>query len=80
MSSNRTPTQTKLWHNGWFFTRLSDGAVVIEKRQGPSRESELTACAVIEPDEWASVVAAVSAMGDTPTTWGLASRLHRGMT
>jgi len=49
------------WRDGWYFMRLADGAVRI-RRVG---DTAVLAQAIIPPDEWASIVAAVDEMNAT---------------
>jgi len=73
------------YKDGWYFSRLEDGSVLIEKESEQKtwkagRMSPLiTARIVIDPDGWASIVASVSAFGDTAETFKHASELHSGL-
>jgi hypothetical protein len=58
--------------DGWYFGRLHDGSVLIQKRglDGGILEH------VIDVDSWASIVAAVSVSGETRESWQLARVFH----
>ena len=65
---------------GWFFQRESGGEVRV--RHDPS-VSGLTASdrrdvVMLDADVWASVVASVSASGETAETWQAVRRFHAG--
>lgn len=96
------------WKDGWYFTRLPNGDVLVTKRQvvqervflsgGEMRtlphrsapaythEDEISSAPpfvelerlVIPADEWASIVASVSARGETAGTYDVARALHAG--
>lgn len=59
------------WQDGLFFTRLRDGSVRIRKFTGPPYVDP-TLEVVIPPNEWASIVASMSATGETYETWRMA--------
>lgn len=65
------------WRDGWFFARVTEpgdmlGAVKITMK----REGGLVQERFIPPNEWASIVAAVTPEGDNATTYRLAVGLH----
>jgi hypothetical protein len=55
---------------GWYFRRGEDGSVTI----WPGEGEEIT----LDADSWASVVASVSAAGESSVTFALAKALHAG--
>jgi len=57
--------------DGWYFQRQDDGSVKISAAVSRSTET-LT----IPPNEWASIVAAVSAQGETAETYQAALSAH----
>lgn len=73
------------YKEGWYFSRLEDGSVLIEREseqktwKGGRMAPLITARMVIDPDGWASVVASVSAPGDNAETFKSASELHAGI-
>jgi len=64
------------WQDGWFFERLYDGTVRIEKRKDAKLEGELIASAEIPAHQWASIVAAVSVWGDHNPFYEMARVFH----
>ncbi len=58
---------------GFRFTRHDDGDVSIVVDPDTAREHEIT----LNPDEWAHLVAAMSARGDNPDSVRDALKLHR---
>ena len=44
------------WTDGWFFSRLDDGSVHIEKRDNPGPDDKTDVALTIPPMEWASIV------------------------
>lgn len=56
------------WRDGWTFERLPNGSVEIAE----GRSSR----AVIPPQEWASIVAAMSARGENAETYTAALDAH----
>ena len=62
--------------DGWFFRRMREGSVLItlvdEKTDGQ------IARIAVDPSSWASIIAAVSAKGDTGENWNIAKKLHEG--
>ncbi len=71
------------WKDGWYFERLDDGSVRIRhedpatKAEGAYVENDV--CIDIPIDSWASIVASVSAKGETSETWKEALHLHGGI-
>lgn len=66
--------------DGWNFQRVDDGAVRIYKTDpnGPSdQEASLLAEITIPGNEWESVIAAVSAHGDSARGFSIAQAFHR---
>ena len=61
------------WRDNWYFTRTADDSVWISKLLGGNKVS-----AKIPRAEWASIVAAVSAAGETGETYHAALALHDG--
>lgn len=57
--------------DGWYFKRGEDGSVTIWAADG---DAEVT----LDADSWASVVASVSASGESYVTFEIAKRLHAG--
>jgi hypothetical protein len=57
--------------NGFCFTRLSDGSVLIEIVEPNSKVFENVAVksVTLTPEIWASVVSSMSAAGETYDTW-----------
>jgi hypothetical protein len=64
--------------DGWYFKRLENGSVWIRKTVTPTVDSAVEHELLIPANEWASIVAAVSASGDTAGTYAAASILHAG--
>lgn len=65
---------------GWFFERLSDGSVMVTKRKDAGSESPIITRMIVPPNEWASVVASVSAGGELNGRWKSALDFHSGLT
>lgn len=69
------------WRDNWFFKRLADGSVRIWKLRAIGEnipDPNTLAAADIPPAEWASIIAAVSAAGETGETYHAAFALHEG--
>ncbi len=73
------------WRNGWHFARQDNGSVSFEHRVPTGELNELGHATYtidakdnIPADEWASIVAAVSATGEVGTVWHRARALHAG--
>lgn len=66
--------------NGWFFERVDEppGSVRILKRDGAHPDAPIEVEITMMPEEWASIVAAVSTDGDTATSYQRALSLHNG--
>jgi hypothetical protein len=58
-------------NDGWYFERQPDGSVKISAAVNRCAET-----ITLPPAEWASVVTAVSAQGETSETYQAALRLH----
>ncbi len=58
--------------DGLFFERLADGSVRVTVRDGDVQRF----AAVLPPETWASVLAQVSARGETYDTWNEARQYH----
>jgi hypothetical protein len=65
---------------GWFFERLSDGSVMVTKRKDAGMESPIITRMIVPPEEWASVVASVSAGNEFNGRWKAALDFHSGLT
>ena len=63
--------------DGWFFKRMDDGTVRIQKRTNDA-ESRVEIEHFIDESSWASVVASVSAFGENGETHDAALDLHAG--
>jgi hypothetical protein len=59
--------------DGWFFRRDADGAVVVTAASWPGEPK-----VILDPHTWASVVASVSAAGETAETYRQALAFHAG--
>lgn len=53
--------------NGWAFGRLTDGSVAVTTKDD---------YVIFDPDTWASIVASVSARGESAHTFWTATRFH----
>lgn len=65
-------------HDGWFFERLANGDVRVTRRAGAHPEGKILNEFVAEKDEWASIVASVSAGGEEHGRFYAAQRFHAG--
>ena len=66
------------WQDGWYFKRLGNGSVQVQKRRVVSKDTRfIEAEAVIPAAEWASIVASVTVHGDNAITYQLATILHQ---
>jgi hypothetical protein len=63
------------WRNCWFFKRMSGGHVRITHAEVGSEVVQI----LIPPNEWASIVASVSAEGETSERYYEAAKFHGGM-
>lgn len=61
------------YKDGWYFSRLEDGSVCIEKEHAAGIVTSKT---IIDPSSWASIVASVSIKGDTREAFDKAEELH----
>jgi len=66
--------------DGWFFERYPKGGVAIIKRESANEQSPIVASIICTPEEWASVVASVSARGEGNRRWYVALDFHSGLT
>lgn len=68
------------WKDNWFFERRDDGSVrIYHEDRLPGRSTdpvEYDVCLDIDADSWASIVASVSAQGDTAEAFQEARNLH----
>lgn len=64
-------------HGGWFFERLADGSVHQYHRRYPEDVTDQEIWFSV--DEWASVVATVSAFGEDLGTFEQAKDFHSGV-
>jgi hypothetical protein len=64
--------------DGWFFSRLPNGIVTVEKRMEAKETSPLVSYATFTPEEWASIVASVSVNGENDRRWYVALDFHMG--
>lgn len=60
------------WRDGWYFSRLPDGAVRMQNRNSDGRILE----ALIPAPEWASIVCSVSIGGEGNGRWIEAQKFH----
>ena len=65
------------WTDGWFFSRLDDGAVHIEHRDNRENPGPPSVSITIPPAEWESIIAHVAPGGDS-RNYALAQHLHEG--
>lgn len=66
------------FHNrdGWYFKRLDDGSVRIQKTTTAQADAPLEYEHVIPENEWASIVSHVSAEGGNGETYDVARQFH----
>lgn len=64
------------WSAGLFFKRIPDGTVRLTWKL--HNESEPRLMVFIPENEWASIVASVSANGETYATWQFIRAFHNG--
>lgn len=62
------------WRDGWHFTRCPDGSVRIMNGRTPVGVDPIDL--TIPPNEWASIIANVSARGETSNSYYLAGVFH----
>lgn len=63
------------WRDGWYFRRLTNGAVEVIKTVDP-RSDDPEIRIEIPSEEWASIVCSVSAHGETGERWNAAQDFH----
>ena len=63
--------------DGWRFRRLEGGTVMIWREQSPPSGPPILQPVRIPPNEWASIVAHVSAAGEEGRTWRAAIDFHQ---
>ena len=59
--------------DGWYFERIADGVVRIQQ---VSDETVVNARIDIDPNSWASIIATVSAAGETAESFQVAQEFH----
>lgn len=67
------------WKDGWYFERLdTEGNVrIYHEEKGQTEEpKECDVVLDIDPDSWASIIASVSARGETGSTFHEAQKYH----
>jgi hypothetical protein len=65
------------WRDGWNFKREADGIVrVMLSETTPDGEEYLKTNLTIPPNEWASIVCSVSALGETAERWNAVQDFH----
>lgn len=67
--------------HGWWFKREDDGSVRVAYAPlvGVDEPGPIEQDVKFTASMWNSIVASVSAQGDTPVTYGTAHRLHWGL-
>lgn len=65
-------------HDGWYFRRNTDDSVTIEIAESAHVDAPLVDAAAFDADTWASIVASVSAHGESSGTFHAAQALHMG--
>lgn len=63
-------------HDGWYFKRLPDGSVRIVVSESAHVDAPVVREHVLPENEWASVVASVSAGGEDYDRWMAARDFH----
>lgn len=63
------------WRNGWYFKRQPDGSVMVRQFHDEAG-SQIAIELVIPASEWASIMASVSARGDTAEAFYGAVEFH----
>ena len=61
---------------GWFFKRTEEGGVHIVKGVQYHNGAQITEEVCLDADSWASIVASVSARGETAETYKIAKGFH----
>jgi hypothetical protein len=64
------------WSRGMYFRRLQDGTVEVTQTVNEGKTDEIEWSREIPPNEWASIVAAVSHQGETGDTYRTALKFH----
>lgn len=64
--------------DGFYFTRTADGSVRIRIAESGMANAPTLREVTLPENEWASVVAFVSAHGETGETWQAARKFHAG--
>ena len=62
--------------DGLFFERLDDGAVRIQKREGPLVGDKVLMDVIVSVDSWCSVVAHMGAKGDVGDRHDAVREMH----
>ncbi len=62
--------------SGWYFTRTSDGGVLIRKHEMAREDAPLQFAIIVDPDSWASIVSSVCSRGETGPTFRAAREFH----
>ncbi len=63
------------WTDGWYFLRMSDGSVRIQKRADGSDDAAVLVSITVPSMEWVSIIAHL-APGGEPSNFGKAVDLH----
>jgi len=71
------------WCHNVYFTRLTDGSVQIRIWPPEATVTEVESSPpmldyAIAPNEWASIVASMCALGENHTTWAIALAAQKG--
>lgn len=61
---------------GWYFRRDTDGHVTIEVTETAQADAPLARALTVDPATWASIVASVSAEGESGERWRRALDYH----
>ncbi len=64
------------WKDNWFFKRGADGTVVVRHDNKETHRPDVSL--LIPPNEWASIIASVSARGETAEQYAAATDFHNG--
>lgn len=62
------------WRDGWYFERIKDGGVMVYRRREPEAPAEPVLA--MPANEWASIVASLTARGETTETYYAALAFH----
>jgi hypothetical protein len=72
-------TQPRFYlRDGWTFSRESAGRVHIVKRDPAHDAAPIVVEITLTPEEWASVIASMSHVGETPESFTDAQYIHMG--